>query len=225
MTSRYWQTVAFLLQKLFDLQQQEWSTWEEKEQNKSEMERSPALQTRKVVSRWRWASLNKTKLDSMFSSERKVDFSSERLVLFLPPLPSQQREFVPVMTLSYEPGRECIEMRVGMYRLRENGEPCGFAFRLESPTSICQGTNHKSIHDFYHIQFIKALESYAPKLYLPDWLPEYQPAICVRANNPVEAILSLVLSLYGMDYFEQFLGLVKSNVRTSDIALLKDLAK
>ncbi|MEP0806540.1 MAG: hypothetical protein HRF47_13720 [Chloroflexota bacterium] len=231
MASKYFKTVAFLLLKLFDIQQQEWSQWKEKERNENEMEQSPALQSHRVISGWYWQIVNENKITKIFSSETEVLFSSERLVLFLPPFPSQQREFVPVMTLSYkpsdEPSNECIKIRVGMYRL-ENGEPCGFAFRLESPTSICKEENRErngiGIHDFYHVQFMKNFENYAPVLHSPDWLPEYQPAICVRANNPVEAILGLVLSLYGLDYFKQFLKQVKSNVRDSDIPLLRDFA-
>lgn len=225
MASKYFNTVAFLLRKLFDVQQQEWSQWAEKERDRNEMKQSPALQSHRVMSGWHWQIVNESKIKTIFSSETEILFSSERLVLFLPPFPSQQREFVPVMTLSYKPSKECIEIRVGMYCLQENGEPCGFAFRLESPTSICREGNGISIHDFYHIQFMKNLENYAPALHAPDWLPEYQPAICVRANNPVEAILSLVLSLYGLEYFKQFLKQVKSNVRDSDIPLLREFAK
>jgi len=81
------------------------------------------------------------------------------------------------------------------------------------------------MHDFYHVQLVKNLENYAPPLQLPDWLPEYQPSFCVRAENPVEALLSLVLSVYGLMYFKEFMGNVKSHLQNSHIELIRSLLR
>lgn len=228
MASKYWEDVKKIVRVLFDLQKTEWSRWETKEQGRSSDQLSPALQAREVMFARgaRWMSINDTKLDSMFDRESRIVFSSNRLVLALPPFPKEQREFVPVLTLMYDPAKECIKIRVAMYRLQEDGSLCGFGFRLESPTSGCEnGETTTGIHDFYHVQFMKHLESYAPQLNMPVWLPEYQPSISVRAGNPTEAILCLVLSLYGLDYFKQMMRQVGSGIWSSKIPMIGPLLR
>lgn len=223
MASKYQEFVFRLLRALFDEQKQEWSSWQEEEGNRPESERPVALRTHQYISGWHWAVVNEGKLQSLLAAVRKqeksgIDFSSEKLILFLPPFPNEQREFVPAVSLRYEPAKECIEMRVGMYTLQDDGQPCGFAFRLESPTSQCKDTKKASIHDFYHVQLVKEL-GYGPKLGMPSWLPDRQPAIYIRADGPVEAILNLILSLYGARYFNDFLKKHKSrlNIKLSQI--------
>jgi len=122
---------------------------------------------------------------------------------------------VPVVSLEYHPtahpASECLKLRVVMYRLGDSGEPCGFGFRLESPTSHCTGSRVGSIHDFYHVQMITELTD-GPPLDMPEWLPCRQPAISIRANNPVEAMFNLILSLYGLDFYNDFLKSIKGRL-------------
>ena len=212
MPSRYWTGVKLVLENLFSLQKAQWATWDAREEGRSHDERSLALLTKATISRWRWSEINEAKLTALLEAEQSIKFSNERLILYLPPFPKEEREFVPVVSLEYYPNIECLRMRVGMYRLDDNGRPCGFGFRLESPTSSCSGEENESIHDFYHIQLITTLEDNAPPLGLPNWLPERQPAISIRAKNPVDAMLNLILSLYGLDFYKDFLKSVKGRL-------------
>jgi len=222
MPSRYWNNVKFVLLALFSQQEAEWKSWEDKELRKQQDKRSPALVTKTSIPKWSCSEINRTKLENLLKIEQPIDFSSEKLILFLPPFPKDAGEFVPVLSLKYRPGnkpeKECINFRLVMYHLDEKGTSCGFGFRLESPTSNCKENQTESVHDFYHIQLITEMGiggNYGPPLGLPDWLPSTQPAICIRANNPVDAILNLVLSLYGMDYYKGFLKHVKSRIQTN----------
>lgn len=217
MTLKFQDDLFRLLEILFDEQNREWSSWQQKESSKTNEEQPVAIRTYKYILNWNWMPVNESKLRSLLKSTRmsndsEIDFSKEKLVLFLPPFPDEQREFVPVAIFHYEPASECIGIRVGMYTLQDNGHPCGFAFRLEAPTSQCKDTQEESIHDFYHVQIVRNL-GYGPDLGMPDWLPERQPAIYISANNPVEAILNLILSLYGLRYFKDFLKKHKSNLK------------
>ncbi len=216
-----------LLEILFDEQDQEWSSWLQKESGRTDDDKPVAIRTYECIRKWNWDVINKNKLHSLLSSVRntsasKIDFGEKKLVLFLPPFPKEQREFVPVAIFYYEPARECIKIRVGMYTLQGNGRPCGFAFRLEAPTSKCEGSQKGNIHEFYHVQIVRNL-GYGPELYMPDWLPEHQPAICIWAKDPVEAILNLILSLYGLTYFKDFLKKHKSKFK-SDLSRIPFLS-
>lgn len=214
MPSRYWPSIKIVFDRLFAFQEENWKVWEEKEAKMPFDERSPALITKNTIAKWRWSEITKTKLNNIFNVEQKIEFSKERLILFLPPFPKEDRAFVPVLSLKYAPDIDCLNMRVAMYRLDEKGIPCGFGFRMESPTPGNRDEG-RGIHDFFHVQIIKNLENHAPALGLPDWLPERQPAICIRASNPVDAVLNLILSLYGMDYLVDFVAPIKSKLRTN----------
>lgn len=190
-----------LIDALFEQQRIEWD--EEKG-----LASSSALETRNNIRNWRWCEINEAKLQSMLSQipKQPLDFASEGLVMFLPPFQKEERSFVPATSLYYDAERACLQIRVVMVEQAENGIPHGLGFRIESPTSTCNRDNQgrTSIHDFYHIQLIANM-GYGPNLGLPDWLPCRQPSFSIRANNPVDAILNLVLSLYGLDYYGKFL--------------------
>ncbi|MFZ5921568.1 MAG: hypothetical protein ACOYY3_11005 [Chloroflexota bacterium] len=200
------------METLFQIQKVQWAAWEEEEAKRPQEDRSPAILTKTVISRWRWSEINDTKLSSILMEEQPIRFSDERLILFLPPFPNDEREFVPVISLEYNPAQECLRLRVGMYRLDSSGKPCGLGFRLESPASHCTGNRNESVHDFYHVQLITKIEENSPPLGLPDWLPCRQPAICIRANNPVDAVLNLILSLYGLNFYKYFLKSIKGQL-------------
>lgn len=216
--------IAFrrLIDALFEQQRVEWD--EEERQHEKGQPESPALETKRAISTWRWREINEPKLESVLSQipNKPLDFASDNLVMFLPPFPREERRFVPAISLYYNANNECLNIRAVMIDRDEDGHPYGFGFRLESPTSNCVANTQGRTHEFYHVQLIKEL-GYGPELRMPVWLPCKQPAFPIRADDPVSAILSLVLSLYGLDYFRKFLN--KHGARIGSISpLLKDLA-
>ncbi len=213
-TKHHWPAVKFVLEALFDQQAAEWKTWEEKESSKPNLERHSAILAKTTIVHWRWSEITKSKLENLLAKEQLIKFSDEQLFFFLPPFPKEAREFVPVISIEYQPARDCLNLRVGMYRLDEQAKPCGYGFRLESPTTKCTGKDPVSVHDYYHVQMIADIGC-GPSFGLPDWLPLVQPAICIRADNPVDAILNLILSLYGLDFFKEFLKPLKSRILTN----------
>lgn len=211
MASKYWSNLKLVLDTLYSLQEVRWANWETNESMIEQNGRSPALTTKSIISGWGWCVINDAKLEHILEKEQTVRFADGRLILFLPPFEKDEREFVPVMSLEYTPGKEWMALRVGMFRLNENSRPCGFGFRLEAPTSCCAENGQESIHDYYHVQMITDI-GYGPSFCLPEWWPCRQPAICIRANNPVDAMLNLILSLYGWDFYKDFLKSVKGRL-------------
>ena len=124
----------------------------------------------------------------------------------LPPL-EKNASFVPVMSVEYHPEEEfrkaCLRIRVLMIR-REAESLVGLGFRIESPERYCQNGDQEGIHDFYHAQLIKGI-GYGPSLDTPDWLPCTQPSFPLWAVDPIDAVLNLVLTLYGRKYFMELL--------------------
>lgn len=190
-----------LIDALFEQQRIEW------EEEKG-LASSSALETRKNIRNWQWREINEAKLQSMLAeiTTRPLDFASEKLVMFLPPFQKEERSFVPAMSLYFDAEKRCLQIRVVMVEQAENGIPHGLGFRIESPTSTCNRDNQgrTSIHDFYHIQLITNM-GYGPNLGLPDWLPCKQPSFPLWAINPVDALLNLILTLYGAKYYKDFL--------------------
>ena len=218
------QDTAFrrLIDVIFEHQRVEWA--EQEKRHESGLATSPALETKKAISTWRWKEINESKLQSVLSQtpDRPLDFERDNLVMFLPPFPREERSFVPAMSLYYNANQECLNIRTVMIDRDENGHPYGFGFRLEAPTSNCVAETQGQTHEFYHVQLIKEL-GYGPELHMPDWLPCTQPAFPIRADDPASAVLSLILGLYGLDYFRTFLN--KHITRIGNISpLLKDLA-
>ncbi len=140
-----------------------------------------------------------------------VDFDDSRSFMFLPPL-IKDALFVPVLSISYTPcadfAKSCLRMRV--FLIRNEEDLMGVGFRIESPEKHCQNSGGQEaektgMHDFYHAQLINTFGC-GPEISSPQWLPCRQPSFPLWATNPIDAICSLILTLYGGLYFKQFMS-------------------
>jgi hypothetical protein len=108
---------------------------------------------------------------------------------------------VPILRIASDFGRSIPELRIRLvlFSLRD-GKPSGFGYRFESP----EGPGR---HHYYHAQPIdlKAVESF---LDAEDRLSTKCPTFPLDADNPVQLLLSLLISLYGVSYILQ----IKQNV-------------
>lgn len=192
-----------LLRILFRKQQQMWA---------SEGSHSPnAWKTREFLE-------NRCGTWSFISDEKQFDkmpwqddsgivrFQNHAYVMPLPPL-EKNADFVPIMSVEYHPSASfheaCLRIRVLMIRQIEDGL-VGFGFRIESPEHHCnEDEEFEGMHDFYHAQLIKGI-GYGPDIKMPDWLPCTQPSFPLWAVDPIDAMLNLVLTLYGRKYYKEF---------------------
>ena len=179
-----------------------------------------ALETYHMLT-YSWKFLNDQMLDNYEWSKDglSIDLQESRLVLPLPPL-KRDASFVPILAFEYhskQPFEEsCLRMHVLMVRHIEC-KLVGLGFRIESPERNCQESGSVGVHDFYHAQLIKCI-GYGPAICVPEWLPCSQPSFPLWATNPIDAILNLILTLYGRRYYRDFVA----NLKETDIAGMSD---
>lgn len=136
--------------------------------------------------------------------------------MLLPPM-EKEGSFVPVMSLEYRPHREfkesCLKIRIWMVCQRRGTRLVGLGFRVESPEKYCQEDGKSGMHDFYHAQLLNEITQ---GISTSNWLPSTQPSFCLWATNPIDVLLNLVLTLYGLSYYREFFIELKTNVAMSD---------
>ena len=111
--------------------------------------------------------------------------------LYLPPLENDYK-FVPILSIDCDLKNEegCqMSLRVEMLRYDSPHELIGFGFRFESPHS-------KGNHGYWHMQVIT--ENNGIKLGCSPWIPVEDPCIPIKAKNPVDLILFMLISFYGL---------------------------
>ena len=108
---------------------------------------------------------------------------------------------LPVLTMNYNFGCSIpkISLRVGLY-LKHDEEVKAVGYRFESPEGIGR-------HHYYHVQMIKGFttDTFFPPELSTVWLPDAEPTFPLDARDSVDLILCLLLSLYGMTEFKQFI--------------------
>jgi hypothetical protein len=134
-----------------------------------------------------------TELNVNLPSETNVSASFGNRFFCLKPV-TEHRIMVPRIHLKCDFGRNIPEVRcrLELFLLNVNAEIRSLGYRYESP----EGKNIQGggVHHYYHIQLTK------PPISNVDWLPETQPAFPVDADGPVKLILSVLISLYGLNY-------------------------
>ncbi len=118
---------------------------------------------------------------------------------YLPPLDAN-KDFIPLLALcsNFNNDTPQLQLRIGMYRYIDNNDTrfqC-FGIRFEK--------HEESNHNYYHAQFTKKPHHQKHEYF--EWLPEHIPCILVPANNAVELIFSMLISLYGTRIYNKFIN-------------------
>ncbi len=156
------------------------------------------------------------------SETYKANSSQWGKVLYLPPV-EQYNYFLPTLSLNcrLNENQSIAQFRVMLIRIEENKtthEFCGIGFRMETPGSAAQNscaTVNDGIHDFYHAQLVRKLDSKLKnklQITCPNWIPDAQPSFPLAADCPVTLLLCLIVTLYGKKYYSQFLEEHKNNM-------------
>jgi len=167
----------------------------------------------------KWTFLNENIIDKLplNTNDTPTSFQAGKYVMPLPPL-KKDGGFVPLLSLEYHPDGDfslaCLRLKVLMLQKAGNGL-VGIGFRIESPESHCQDDGVGGIHDFYHAQLLKGI-GYGPDFETPDWLPCSQPSFALWATDPIDAILNLVLTLYGREFYQEFITSITPKVNLSE---------
>jgi len=196
------QAFVELMRALFEEQKSSWHI----ERADSQEEQVDILQT--LIWSSEWTPLAKFE---EFDWIGEVRFKEHKRVMLLPRL-EKGESLIPVLSVQYLPSddfaRSSLHIHVLLLKERDEGKLLGFGFRIESPHAYeyedekdAEGVGR---HDFYHAQLISGI-GYGAKLDLPDWWPCTQPSFPLWAANPVDAVLNLILTLYGVPYYKKFL--------------------
>ncbi len=148
-----------------------------------------------------------------------TDFALTKKFLYLNP-PEGQPTFVPVLSLrcDFTSLLPEIRLRVGLF-LREHGEVKSVGLRFESPEGEPEG---EGVHHYYHAQFISSFYAGAPLKGVMSWLPVTQPALTLNADGPVGLLLSLLVSLYGLDHLASVVVAFTGDLRTYAAEFMPD---
>ena len=142
-----------------------------------------------------WTPLTEKDTEALFPvNSKSVNFrlSESRKALYLSPT-SSQPHLIPVVSLEcvIDNTKANIKIRIMLIQKR-NDALVGIGFRFE---------NGGDIHQYYHAQLIKELQGSThgsnPVIEHLEWLPESEPAIPLKANDPVTLLLCSLISLYG----------------------------
>jgi len=141
--------------------------------------------------------------------QQRVDWvETTQNLLPLPPL-RRDAHLIPYLTIYYDGiGNEtsCCRIYVLMLTVQQR-KLRGLGFRIESPEHNCQRERDDGgigAHDFYHAQLVRNIRSW--DFYdTPSWLPDSQPSFPIWAVRPIDALLNLILTLYGANFYLDFL--------------------
>ena len=130
--------------------------------------------------------LDRDALLNRLPSKTQLELDFKRAYLLLPPSP-KAADFVPLMWMSYNLTVKPVEVRICITMFCHHGADLkSFPFRLE---------NGSGRHAFYHAQLGNNMDVRLE----PEWLPESQPSFPLCANCPVTLVISLLLTLYGLN--------------------------
>ena len=208
------QSFLKVLKLLWDIQRQEW------QQHQSDRRRREKQHIDAMLAKYLLP------LDRIKLSQRVDWVGTTQNLLPLPPL-RRDAHLVPYLTIRYDgTGNEtsCCRIYVLMLTIHQ-GKLRGVGFRIESTERNCQqgrDANDVGAHDFYHAQFVRNIRNW--NFYdTPSWLPDSQPSFPVWATQPLDALLNLILTLYGAKFYLDFLknhGMYFSNTISPEFANL-----
>lgn len=142
-----------------------------------------------------YRSVQREELEILLPTDENVNVQFDNVYLYLKPV-THGLFMVPVISLSKcDFGQSMPEtrLRLGLFSKHGN-EIKAFGYRFEPPEGVGQ-------HNYYHVQIINSLGNVPfPNYAHMSWLPDRQPAFPLDANNAVKLILTLLITLYDLNY-------------------------
>lgn len=143
------------------------------------------------------------------STRPEFDLLSAGRFIYLEPI-LNGRQMLPVMSIrsNFKPSPPKVRLEVGLFLLDSRDELCAVGWRFETP----EGSTGR--HRYHHAQLFTAFhkqEAYRLPL-CPDWIPIEQPALLLKADDPVTLLMNLVVSVYGYDRLKDVNAGVGGNI-------------
>ena len=132
------------------------------------------------------------------------DFKEVMQFLYLRPI-QRGTPIVPVLSLKTDFARSfpLVKARLALFPLDDEGGIRSQGYRYETPEGPGNGR-----HDYFHVQPIRVLYRDRPGFQLPTppWFLDSHPSWPLDAQDSVTLVLSLLISLYGLDFYRELLA-------------------
>ena len=156
--------------------------------------RGPALMLHERVHE-RYTPFPEKQLDDLLSHKLAFDSENENRYLFLEPI-DKGTVIVPMLSFRYDFQRNKAELRLQVAIFVPNGNSlAAIGCRFEPSEGA-------GAHDYFHAQMFRQFKGGRGGPCLPacpSWLPISRPAFQLKANDPVTLLISMLISLYGID--------------------------
>jgi len=164
----------------------------------SNWRRNPGGPALKVFDRvhQRFTEFPEAGLKDLLSHNLQFDAENQNRYVFLEPI-NEGGGIVPMLSFRYDfrPNRAELRLRVALFVPDGNSGVAAIGCRFEPPEG--PGT-----HDYFHAQMFREFKGASRGLCLPAcpaWLPCSRPAFHLKAHDAVTLLISMVISLYGID--------------------------
>ncbi|MDP2946786.1 MAG: hypothetical protein Q8N88_01610 [Nanoarchaeota archaeon] len=138
--------------------------------------------------------------------------------LFLPPLNQGKTDskFIPTLLIdcSRIKGEEKICYRLQLYSFIDE-QIVGLGYRFERHYPL-------SIHDYWHVQITKGVNTSENFPNCPIWIPTEYPCIPVKADNALSLLFSMLISLYGSKSFKMLKQQI-ADIGWDDVKLFEEI--
>lgn len=142
-----------------------------------------------------YAAFPEKQLGKLLSAELEFDSASQNRYLFLEPI--DKGTIVPMLSFAYNFQRTNAELRLQVALFVPNGRTvAAIGCRFEP-------SEGRGIHDYFHAQMFRQFKGRAAGPCLPccpPWLPISRPAFPLKADDAVTLLISMLISLYGIDF-------------------------
>lgn len=149
-------------------------------------------------------------LEAMLSTgaPRTVSMLENNAFIYLPPAKKGDC-FVPILCVEYDYAIEMpkLSLKIALFHISENDDKRplqAIGYRFET-------SHEQERHHYCHIQHINGF-GHSDRYKLPgtEWVPMEYPAFPIDAQNPIELLVCLLVSLYDLDIINDLKGEFKT---------------
>ena len=142
-------------------------------------------------------------IDRNLRHEKDLAWKDNKLFFFLEPV--ERHNLLPIVTM--ESFNDWVTFRI--YTLFVTRDPQSnlqmLAIRFESDEGDGRSGPNPGAHDFFHAQLCKSILDRVSAT-TPEWISDSQPSMPLDADNQVDLILCMLISVYGGRYVISKLG-------------------
>jgi len=161
--------------------------------------------------------ISSRELETMLTvgAPRTVNMLNNNAFIYLPPI-DKGGWLVPILCVEYNyaGGTPELSLKVALFLISEDDDKetlQAIGYRFETP-------HERERHHYYHIQPINGFDRDNNRWILPgtEWVPTNYPAFPIDAQDPIELLVCMLVSLYDLAIIKnlesKFKALIKSNI-------------